>query len=87
MDILQDARRKVIRSCVAVVERPPKDFSQSYDMTRGVMSGAALGTLGAAVGSYTGIALLGTAISGAWILAPVLGIAGLAVGAFPKNNG
>lgn len=87
MDILQEAARKVVRSYVAVVERPPKDFSQSYDKKRGAMSGAALAALGAVFGSYTGVALLGTAISGAWILAPLFGLAGLAVGALPKSDG
>ena len=80
MDILGSVRACVIKSRVRTVEIPPKDFSKPYNMRAGIIGGGALGAVGLVVGSSTGVALLGTAISGAWILAPILGLVGLAAG-------
>lgn len=80
MDILGSVRADIVKSRVGTIERPPKDFAKPYNVKAGIMGGGALGTLGFIVGSSTGVALLGTAISGAWILAPVFGLIGLAAG-------
>jgi len=86
MDILSDARRRIVRQRVATIERPPKDFSKPYNVAAGVAGAGALSALGAVIGSHAGIALFGTAISGAWILAPILGIAGLAFGTMSSSD-
>ena len=74
------ARRKIITRSVKLVEVPPADFAKPYNYAAGVAASGTLGGLGLLVGSHAGIALFGTAISGAWILAPALGIAGLILG-------
>jgi hypothetical protein len=80
MDILGSVKADIVKRRTATIERPPKDFNKPYNMKAGIIGGGALGTLGFVVGSSTGVALLGTAISGAWILAPILGLVGLAAG-------
>lgn len=74
------AAAKIEQEAVAAVERPPQDFSRSYDVGRGLAGGAAMASLGALGGASMGIAAFGTAISGAWVLAPVLGLVGLLAG-------
>lgn len=86
MDILTNARKKIIQQRVAALEHPPKDFSKPYNVAAGLAGSGALTTLGALIGSHAGIALFGTAISGAWVLAPILGIAGLALGSKSRNE-
>ena len=86
MDILANARRKIVMRSVKLVEVPPSDFAKPYNYSSGVAASGALGGLGLLIGSHAGIALFGTAISGAWVLAPALGIAGLMVGK-PKQEG
>lgn len=86
MNILQDARRRIIKRSVEMIEIPPEDFSTPYNLKTGLMGGGALGTAGVMFGSHAGLALFGTAISGAWVLAPILGIAGLAIGAYSSND-
>jgi hypothetical protein len=81
MHALNRAAAKIVQETVAAVERPPRDFSRPYDLGRGLVSGAAMATLGVLGGSGMGIAAFGTAISGAWVLAPVLGLVGLLAGA------
>ena len=86
MDILKDARQSIVTSRVKMIETPPKDFSKPYNISTGIVGGGTLGTVGLLLGSHTGIALFGTAISGAWILAPILGIIGLAAGTISKEK-
>jgi fatty acid desaturase len=86
MDILQKAREEIIKERVSAVESPPSDFSRPYNSNVGLAGGGALGTLGLVLGSHTGLALFGTAISGAWVLAPLLGIVGLAAGTLSQNK-
>jgi hypothetical protein len=81
MHPLDKAAVKIVKEAVAKVERPPQDFSRPYNLERGLAGAATLGTLGGLGGAGIGIAVFGTAISGAWVLAPVLGLVGLAAGA------
>jgi hypothetical protein len=82
MRSLDKAAARIVQEAVATIEVPPQDFdsSGSYDMKRGLVSGAALASVGAFAGAGVGIAAFGTAISGAWVLAPVLGLVGLRAG-------
>lgn len=86
MDILKNARNEIITQSVKAIEHPPKDFSKPYNVTDGIARGGALSALGLLLGSHAGIALFGTAISGAWILAPILGLGGLAYEYVKKDS-
>jgi hypothetical protein len=64
-----------------------KGCKQLFELQRqrllagGLGGGALIGT----AGTHTGLALLGTAVSGAWLLAPVGLAAGAAVAVSPRN--
>ena len=80
MDLLETARKEAVRRRIAEVACPPEDFSTPYNWKAGLLGGASLGSLGALAGSSVGVAALGGAVSGAWVLAPILGAAGLMAG-------
>ena len=88
MKLLSKASQELVRRRVLAVEQPPPDFTKpyTYSVKAGLIGGGTMATLGALVGSNVGIALFGTAISGAWILAPALGLVGLAAGAAMKRD-
>ena len=74
------AAAKIVEEAVSTVGVPPDDFKRPYDVRRGLAGGAAMASLGALGGASMGIAAFGSAISGAWVLAPALGLVGLLVG-------
>lgn len=86
MDILTNKRNEIIKKSVSGIEQPPKDFNKPYNVMDGVVRGGALGGVGVVLGSHMGIALFGTAVSGAWILAPILGIGSIAYGYVTKDT-
>jgi len=80
MRSLNKAAAKIVQEAVATVEIPPADFSGQYNLKRGIAGSATLASLGALGGASVGIAMFGTAFSGAWVFAPALGIVGLLAG-------
>lgn len=79
MDLLSAARKKIVAEYIGAVEQAPKDFSKPYSDVQSIGTAVAGAGFGAWIGSYTGFALIGTAISGAWIVAPLVGLAAYAV--------
>jgi hypothetical protein len=80
MRSLEKAAAKIVAEAVSTIGVPPEDFTRPYDVKRGLASGVAMASLGALGGASVGIAAFGTAISGAWVLAPVFGLVGLMAG-------
>lgn len=87
-DLLAAARRRIVDNCVKKIVIPPSDLDTLSERLTGVLRGTNMdlarggaGTaLGTAVGLKTGFAFLGTAVSGAWVLAPLFGLAFIVAG-------
>ena len=86
MDILKNSRARIVKELVALVQRPPRDFSKPYNVTAGAIGASGMGVVGAWTGAHIGLAALGTAVSGAWILAPIFAVIGLAFGAASSSD-
>lgn len=91
-DLLGPARRRIVARKVEQVVVPPAELMTTGERLAGVISGgradlirAAGGAgLGTAIGVNTGFAFLGTAVSGAWVLAPLFGLAAVVAGRASK---
>ena len=83
MDLLKAVRDEMVRNAVCAIEIPPGDLSRPFNRSRAAIGAATLGGTGLALGSTTGLAIFGTAISGAWVFAPLLFAVGLAAGLIP----
>lgn len=87
-DLLAAARQQIVEQSVKGVSVPPRDLETFGERISGVLrgdrkdltrAGAGVG-LGTALGLKTGFAFLGTAVSGAWVLAPLFGLAMVVAG-------
>lgn len=87
-DLLAAARREIVEQSVKSVVVPPRQLTTLGERLKGalpgskkaVIRGGAGAALGTAVGLNTGFAFLGTAVSGAWVLAPLFGLAVVVAG-------
>lgn len=93
IDLLGPARKRIVEASVQRVVVPPSNLLTTGERLSGllggsttdlVLAGAGVG-LGATLGLHTGFAFIGTAVSGAWVLAPLFGLAAVVAGRAAKD--